>query len=114
MTGEPPELFVRTVDAGDVCTVELVGEIDLSTSTRASVEFELILSRQVLPAAIHVDLLGVTFMDSMGIAILIKARRQATAAGCRFSVTSMSPVIANVLEMSGLRPLLTGSSDPPA
>ena len=105
---------MRTVDAGDVCTVVLIGEIDLFTSTSVSVEFELILNRQPRPAAIHVDLLGVTFMDSMGIAILIKARRQATAAGCRFSVTSMSPVIANVLEMSGLRPLLTGSSDPPA
>jgi len=105
---------VRTVNAGDVCTVVLVGEIDLFTSTSVSVEFELILSRHPRPAVIHVDLLGVTFMDSMGIAILIKAHRHATAAGCRFSVMSMSPVIANVLEMSGLRPLLVGSSDQPA
>lgn len=111
MTHVPPAFSVRTADVGDVCTVVLTGEIDLAASTTVNLEFELVLSRQRLPAVVSVDLLDVTFMDSMGIAILLTVQRRATAAGCRFSVASMSPVIARLLQISGVTALLTGDGD---
>ncbi len=113
MFPEPPAFSVRTVDADEVCTVELAGEIDLAASTSVNLAFEVILDRGRLPAVVHVDLLGVTFMDSLGISILLSARRRATTAGCRFAVTSSSPVIVRLLEVTGLTALLTGEGDVP-
>jgi anti-anti-sigma factor len=108
MLPEPPELTARTTFDGDCATLELAGEIDLSNSTRVNLEFELILSRSPPPTALHVDLAQVTFMDSMGVAVLVTARRNAAAARCHLTVTAMSPAIARLLSMTGLAGVLTG------
>ncbi len=102
MEPEPPDLSVRTTDASDACTIEFAGEIDLYNSTRVNLEFELIFSRVPAPATVRVDLTEVTFMDSIGLAVLLSARRTAETVGCRLVVISASPAIARLFEMSGL------------
>ena len=52
------------------------------------------------------DLIGVCFMDTSGVAVLLKARRRALERGCRFSVSSSSPTITRLLEITGLTELL--------
>jgi anti-anti-sigma factor len=71
---EPPDLSVRTTHADGVTTVVLDGEIDLYNSITVTLEFELILRRDPAPNVLRVDLRGVTFMDSIGLAVLLRAR----------------------------------------
>ena len=40
------------------------------------------------PARLRIDLAEVTFMDTTGVAALLKARRRALEVGARFSVSS--------------------------
>jgi anti-anti-sigma factor len=100
-----PELQVHTEHSGDVATVHVVGEIDLSTSTRLNRELDMVLDRA--PARLRIDLSETTFMDTTGVAVLLKARRRALELGCRLTVSSSSPAITRLLEVTGVTALLT-------
>ena len=45
-------------------------------------------------------------MDTIGVAVLLKARRRALEVGAGFSVISTSPTIERLLEITGLTSLL--------
>src|SRR3712207_6032829 len=108
MFPEPPELEVTTAFDGPVATVTVVGEVDLATSTRLNRELDAVLDRA--PERLRIDLAGVGFMDTSGIAVLIKARRRAMELDARFTVISTSPAIGRLLEITGLAALLRESS----
>lgn len=105
------ELLVRVRDRGDGCAVQLVGELDLHNVTSVQSQFELILGREPLPASILVDIGELRFMDSLGIAALVRAQQDARSLGCGFRVVSMSPAIARLLELTGLAGTLTSTSE---
>jgi anti-sigma B factor antagonist len=107
MPPDPPELAIHIADDGDTTTLVLEGEIDMLTSTRLNRELDTLLDRQPAPAALRLELADVTFMDTTGVAVLLKARRRAIDVGCHFSVTSTSPTIARLFEITGLAGLLT-------
>lgn len=111
MPREPPALSVRTTHTDDASTITLSGEIDLYNSTRVNWEFEDVLARTPLPPRVLVDLSGVDFMDTSGLAVLLTAHRRALALGCRVTVSSTSPVIARLLEMSGLTKMLVEDAE---
>lgn len=87
-----------------MATARVVGEVDLLTSVTLNRELEIVLEGQ--PDWLRLDLREVVFMDTSGVAVLIKARRRALEAGCRFSVKSASPAIQRLLEITGLASLL--------
>jgi anti-anti-sigma factor len=111
MSREPPALSVRTSHTEDTSTVTLTGEIDLYNSTRVNWEFQDVLARTPPPQRVRVDLSGVTFMDTSGLAVLLTAHKRALALGCLVKVSSTSPVIARLLEMSGLTGMLVEDAD---
>ena len=79
-------------------------ELDLATaesllaSVRAALRDE--------PAAIVVDLAGVTFCDSSGIGALLDAQALAATAGVPLRVSGPRPVIRRSLEITGVLGLL--------
>jgi len=103
----PPPLSLRTTQEGEQWTVALGGEVDLYHSTTVKLEFERILDLTPAPAVLFVDLAQVTFIDSIGIAVLLFAHARAASRGCRFTLSAMSPVVAAVLRMSGLTDTLS-------
>src|SRR3954452_21210207 len=107
MAPAPPDLEVRITHAGDSSTVVVVGEIDLATSTGLNRELDAVIDRVPPPAVLRIDLAGVGFMDTTGVAILLKARGRALEAGCRFSVISTSHALGRLFEISGLAGLLS-------
>jgi anti-anti-sigma factor len=111
MPPEPPMLTVTTTHLGDTATVRLEGEIDLVTSTQLNRELDTLLDRLPPPTRLRLDLRDVGFMDTTGVAVLLKARRRAHDLGCRFSVVSTSPAIARLFEITGLAGLLADSPD---
>ncbi len=106
MVPEPPDLEVLVTDTGDTTTVVIAGEIDLATSTRLNRELDMVLDRVPSPVLLRIDLGGVGFMDTTGVAILLKSRRRCLEVGCRFNVIAMSPTIARLFEITGLAGLL--------
>jgi anti-anti-sigma factor len=107
MLPEPPELIIRASADGDAFTLLLSGEIDLLTSTQLNRELDMALDRDPPPAALRLELAEVSFMDTTGVAVLLKGRRRAHEVGCRFTVISTSPTIARLFEITGLAGLLT-------
>jgi anti-sigma B factor antagonist len=100
-------LTVTTKRDDDTSTVTIAGEIDLATSTRVNRELDMALERVPPPARLRVELAEVPFMDTTGVAVLLKARRRALELGCSFTVVSASPVIARLFEITGLTTLLS-------
>jgi anti-sigma B factor antagonist len=106
MAPEPPDLAVEISRTGDTTTVVVTGEIDLATSTRLNRDLDSVLDRVPLPVLLRIDLAGVGFMDTTGVAILLKARRRALELGCQFTVIALSPALARLFEITGLSSLL--------
>ena len=56
----------------------------------------------VLPSRLELDLSGVTFMDSSGIAVLLRAHRRMGQLDGRLSVTGVPPQPRRVLDAAGI------------
>ena len=93
------EASVDTNDDGAL-RVTLRGEIDFTNST----EIHKIITDAVSerrPAAVRVDLAGVTFMDSTGIGVLVDAMRVALAAQADFRVENPTRRMLDQLRPTG-------------
>ena len=85
--------------------VTCTGEVD-HHGARAIMEE---LNRQIdleLPRELTIDLAGVTFMDSSGIAVLLRALRQMNQLGGSLRVTSIPVQARRVLDAAGVGRLI--------
>lgn len=89
----------RTRDEGAYCIVELTGDVDLSRSpqARATILERLGQSRNVL-----VDMSGVTYIDSSGIASLVEGYQAARKRHLRFGLVGVSEAAMSVLQLARL------------
>ena len=84
--------------------VELRGEIDLESSPKA---------RQVLLKVVDqgkpilVELSGVSYMDSSGIASLVEAYQKAKKKGAEFALVNVNPSVLRVLNLARLDKVFT-------
>lgn len=99
--GDAGTLTVDVVAEGDVTVIHVTGEVDLATAP--TLEDAL----TDVPSSDHpliIDLSDVTFLDSSGLSVLVKARQRLERAdgsnGLRLVVTR--PVIRRVFEVTGL------------
>ena len=99
----PPEplLRVERSDHDGVPHLALVGELDLSTIDPLKLRLELV--EREAPEAIVVDLRRVTFMDSMGLGILVSHRIRAKQAGRRLLLVEGPRHIQDLFELTGMR-----------
>jgi anti-anti-sigma factor len=81
------------------------GELDLATCDVLRVQLDELW--EVGWTDVVVDLRGLTFMDSSGVQILVEHHRRATRTGTRFSIIDGSEPVSRVLELTGLRAVLT-------
>lgn len=103
---------VKTASGG-VTHVLPVGEIDLGTAPalREAVTTAL---RDARPDTVIIDLDGVMFLDSTGIAALISCRRLADALTTTCHVINIRDGVRWVLEIAGVLPYLSGEMTPTA
>ncbi|WP_169734272.1 STAS domain-containing protein [Hamadaea tsunoensis] len=99
------QLSITTDHQAEATVVALAGELDLGSRTRlqAALAEAIEAGRPVV-----VDLSGLTFMDSTGIAVLTNARRAAGEAGVPLTVTEATGTVERILEMTGVRQFLSG------
>ena len=97
---EPPELRIEEVAIGSATVVRLHGELDIQWESRVAAGFDRAMDRR--PAALAVDLRGLTFMDSTGVHALINAEARCGAQGIRFFIIRGSAAVDRVLSVLGL------------
>ena len=95
----PLELSHRVLDTGEA-PVEIGGELDVATADAA---FGYV--RQIIDGAggpVVVSLAQVGFCDARGLHALVRMARYAEQADCPFRVTSPSPRLARLMQITGL------------
>jgi anti-anti-sigma factor len=94
-----PLLRVERSDHDGVPYLELVGELDLSTVNPLKLRLEL--AERDEPETIVVDLRRVTFMDSIGLGILLAHRLRANRVGRRLALVQGPKHIQDLFELTG-------------
>jgi len=78
----------------------LEGEIDLHRSTRVERSLASMIKKK--PDHLVVDLSGVTFIDSSGVAVLIRALQNIQEYGGKFSIRGMNEKVRPIFEIARL------------
>jgi anti-sigma B factor antagonist len=110
-TSMPGELDGLRIDvSGDEArkTITITGELDIGTAPQLR---DCLRDLPDETRSVELDLLDVTFIDSTALGVLLAAFKRYQMLGAEFRVSAGSPMVAKVLEISGLRSLL-GSGAP--
>lgn len=109
MHDDPAMLWLTGTDRGDgVTCLAVAGEVDMSTGD----DFRRTVARHLRAPGVHtllLDLAGLTFIDSNGVAVLVEAYRTAGERGLSFAATNATARIRSVLELMGVYELLTAA-----
>lgn len=87
-------------------TITLAGEIDHHGARTMMAQLEDAVATR-LPTHLTLDMSGVTFMDSSGIAVLLRAKRQMDQIGGDLRVISIPTQARRVLDAAGVGRLIT-------
>lgn len=93
-------------DQQGAVTITLSGEIDHHGAREMTRELEEAVS-SLLPKKLTLDLSGVTFMDSSGIAVLLRVHRHVTQYGGALRVVSIPTQPRKVLDAAGVGRLIS-------
>ena len=96
------EHFVR--EEGDAVIASLRGEVDLESSPVAR---EVLLGCVARAKKVLVDLSGVEYIDSSGVASLVEAFQRAKKTGVTFALVSVNESARRVLELARLDKVFT-------
>jgi anti-anti-sigma factor len=108
-------MSVSSARSGSLLTVAVSGEVDLSTAPEVE--------NAILAAVcgdgvtdVRVDLSDVGFLDSSGIALLLRGRRSADERQVTYRVTGAHGIVLQILEITGVWTHLSGDSgdNPPS
>jgi anti-sigma B factor antagonist len=80
--------------------VALQGELDLATSRELDLRLREIESTN--PGRLLIDLSGLEFMDSTGLAVMIRAQQSAQANGHRLAFRPGPPQVQRLFELTGM------------
>lgn len=91
---------IREHRDGARITLELTGEFDLGVTD--TVRASLTALERHGPARLLVDISGLAFMDSSGLALLVEARQSAAAAGREFAITQPRGQVRRLFQLTGM------------
>lgn len=100
-------LSVATTWRDHVATVTLDGELDLGPREIVDQAIGQAIGTDGTTGVV-VDLSGLRFLDSSGINVLVKGRRQADQAGVSFRVDGATDIVRQVLSLTGVLEHLSG------
>jgi anti-sigma B factor antagonist len=103
-------LTVARHDRSTEVTVAVRGEIDLATAGQLRDAIVTAVADAEPDMSVVVDLAGLRFIDSAGISVLLRGRRSALAAGREFRVAGAEGLVLEVLQLTGIWPLLSGEA----
>ena len=101
------QVDARTIDG--MTRVSVVGEVDFGNVDRFRDCLDSIFDSGSVTVVI--DAAGLTFLDSMGVDVLVRAYRRATAAQGTLRVVNCQPIVQRILDIVGVSALLSGDPD---
>ena len=101
---------IRRVD--DIAEVVLVGSLDSSWSSYLSDRIDEVVRGGALE--VRVDMAGVSYLSSNGIALLIRYHQQLRKIGGRFRIVADSEAVSHVLRLTGVTQILGDDGPAPA
>lgn len=109
---DPDGLGITCTRTADACLVTLTGDVDAATAPDLRrVLLEWLDHPEV--AGVHLDLRGVTFLDSAGLTALVVAHRAAQDSGRGLTLRcGSSRAVLRPLEITGLLTVLTVTDRP--
>jgi anti-sigma B factor antagonist len=99
---DPPVTAIESTTPTDRCRVILTGEIDLANAEEFLVLARARIGECQTEARFTIDLSGITFIDSTGLALLVRIRQAATDAGMDLRLAGTPPRVSQLLEITGL------------
>jgi anti-sigma B factor antagonist len=100
MDETPFDFRIEVEKSGDQVALTIAGDVDLATAPMLINRVQSLFNEPV--AELALDLTKVTFLDSSGIAALIKANTTADEHDARFTLASASPEVRRILRSTGL------------
>lgn len=91
---------IETHVSGSATLIRVLGEVDMSSSPKVR-EALIGLTKQQIPAIV-VDLTGVRYMDSSGIATLVEGLQETMSYGGKFRLAGLTPKVRQVFELARL------------
>jgi anti-sigma B factor antagonist len=110
MTAEPAQhpgltalgLSVRTDEDGRQ-VVAMTGELDIATAEQAYAYLSRVIdTADQEPAAVRMDLSGLTFCDASGLSVLARIARRARKTGRQLRLVSARPALMKIIRITGL------------
>jgi anti-sigma B factor antagonist len=113
MTAEPAQhpaemdltalgLSVRTDEDGRQ-VVAMTGELDIATAEQAYAYLSRVIdTADQEPAAVSMDLSGLTFCDASGLSVLARIARRARKTGRQLRLVSARPALMKIIRITGL------------
>jgi anti-anti-sigma factor len=105
--GEPSEAELLRIEAkqeGSKAIIVLVGEFDITGTEQFWAHVNEAVEAR--PVSVTIEVGGLTFVDSSGLAAMVRAHEAATEAGVGFRVSEPSPALCRLVEIFGLESLL--------
>ena len=96
----PNQLRIEVRANGRAVVIAFAGELDLASAAAAQEELDRVADSDVERTI--ADLSGLTFMDSTGLAILVKASRAAKESARRFEVIKGGPQVERLFALTGM------------
>jgi anti-sigma B factor antagonist len=91
-------------DDGGATVVELAGDVDLESSPSART---ILLECVGNGKSVYVDMAGVTYIDSSGVASLVESFQSARAGGTGFTLIAVSEEVMRVIQLARLDKIFT-------
>jgi anti-sigma B factor antagonist len=101
-----PLSIVTIRPSPDTVQVHIAGEIDLATAGQLRVALRAVVAAAAPSTEVRVDLSGVTFLDAIGIGVLVTASAAARDAGVDFAAHSPQGIVKRIIELLGVVELL--------
>jgi anti-sigma B factor antagonist len=89
---------------GDLTVIEVVGELDVATATELSEYLRGVMKK--FPKKLVLDLSGVRFMASSGLAMLISTLKRSKESRISFGICGLTPVVRQTIEVTTLHEVL--------
>jgi anti-sigma B factor antagonist len=97
---------MKTERRDEPAGVRILIQEDLDMHVAGELQTELHGALQDKPQSLIVDLAGVGFIDSAGIAVIIESLKRARLASIAFRVENPSPQVKDTFEIAGLTKIL--------
>jgi anti-anti-sigma factor len=112
----PPEAFsIRSARDGKLHRLTPFGDLDIATAPVLDAAISDALTFAETGSLIVLDLTALDFIDSSGVAVLVRAAEQVGAEDDRLRIVNGSPAVQRILDLSGLRsrlPVISPNDDP--